>query len=148
MIRCPSPECNNEWQTGEEVKEERDGVGEQKVKGERGGVGNEIGRRGEELLCLLSWSDNGTHEMFPLRAVNQAAFSLSVYHSVCPPSFFLSAPLFVSFLLLSSLKQSPPLFRPRPALCRREARPLLCGQSRPSDHCSVIVSKWTLDRGN
>lgn len=65
--------------------------------------------------------------------------TLSVLHL-----FF--CPLFCSFRLLSSPKQSPLLFRPQPALCGREARPLLCGQSRLSNYCSVIVSKWILDR--
>lgn len=63
-------------------------------------AGDEIGKRGEELLCLLLWSDNDAHEMSLHRTASQTASLLSVYHSVLYPSF---SQLFCSFLLLSSL---------------------------------------------
>lgn len=114
---CPSSVSNHEWQAGEEVvKEERrgrkcggEGAENTEGKGERRRCNRKKGR-GAVVFALVV--GQCCHEMFPLWTVNQTALSLSVSHSVCPLSPFLSALLFISSLLLSSLKQSPPLFRP------------------------------------
>lgn len=107
-----------------------------RVKGRKGtksvNTGDEIGRRGVQMYCLLS-----------TMVLVKCSFSgLSI--NPLSPCLSIILSLFCSLLL----KQSPRLCRPQPALRRRGARPLLCGQSRLSDYCSVIVSKWTPDWSN
>lgn len=142
---CQSSVCNNvrlerRWRGG------RGGRGREEKNWNMKG-GDREKRRGAVVFALLvgQWRSWNVPSMGC-----QSNCSLPVCLSLCLSSIsFLSALLFSSSLLLSSLKQSPPLFlHQRPALCRREARLLLCGRSRLSDCCSVIVSKWIFDQSN
>lgn len=90
-------------------------------------------------------------EMFLPWTVTEAALSLSVSRSIWAASlfFFFDVSCFVLFFSLGPFNKVLHCARPQPsALCRREARPLLCSQSTLPGCCSVIASKWILNRGN
>lgn len=134
---CVRPQCV--IMSGRLERKRRGKCGEQKVKGERRRWDREKRRGAVVFAPFRQWCSWNVPSL-----ASQWNCSLPVCLSVLRHFFSVSS--FVHFFSSLPLKQSPPLFLPQPAaLCRREARPLLCSQSSLSDYCSVIASKWILD---